>query len=133
MTRSYKSIWRYALSLALMLAVLLGADYDAQAQRKKKNKKNKGQTETPAKTPARRPAPKKGGMQPYDKVITKGAKSDEGLFTVHKIDGKYFFEIPDSLLNREMLMVTRIAKTASGIGFGGGKTNTQVLTWEKVK
>ena len=28
-------------------------------------------------------------------------------------------------------MVTRIAKTASGIGFGGGKTNTQVLRWEK--
>ena len=28
-----------------------------------------------------------------------------------------------------MLMVTRIAKTASGIGFGGGKTNTQMLRW----
>lgn len=41
------------------------------------------------------------------------------------------FEIPDSLLNREMLMVTRIAKTASGIGFGGGKQNTKVLRWQK--
>ena len=30
-----------------------------------------------------------------------------------------------------MLMVTRIAKTASGIGFGGAKANTQVLRWEK--
>ena len=30
-----------------------------------------------------------------------------------------------------MLMVTRIAKTASGIGFGGGKQNTQVLRWQK--
>jgi hypothetical protein len=30
-----------------------------------------------------------------------------------------------------MLMVTRIAKTASGIGFGGGKQNTQVLRWHK--
>ena len=30
-----------------------------------------------------------------------------------------------------MLMVTRIAKTANGIGFGGGKQNTQVLRWEK--
>ena len=28
-------------------------------------------------------------------------------------------------------MVTRIAKTASGIGFGGAKANTQVLRWEK--
>lgn len=132
MTKSYNSRLRYVLSLLLMLGVLFSTGFDAQAQRKKKNKKNKGQTEAPAKTPARRPAPKKGGIQPYDKVITKDAKSDEGLFTVHEIDGKYFFEIPDSLLNREMLMVTRIAKTASGIGFGGGKTNTQVLKWEKV-
>ena len=30
-----------------------------------------------------------------------------------------------------MLMVTRISKTASGIGFGGGKQNTQVLRWHK--
>ena len=72
---------------------------------------------------------KKGGVQPYSKVITKEAKSDEGLFTVHLVDDKYFFEIPDSLFNREMLMVTRIAKTASGIGFGGGKQNEQVLRW----
>lgn len=77
--------------------------------------------------------PKKGGIQPYSKVITKDAKSDEGLFTVHEVDDKYFYEIPDSLFNREMLMVTRIAKTASGLGFGGGKQNTQVLRWEKNK
>ena len=77
--------------------------------------------------------PKKGGIQPYSKVITKDAKSDEGLFTVHEVSDKYFYEIPDSLFNREMLMVTRIAKTASGLGFGGGKQNTQVLRWEKNK
>ncbi|HZW62895.1 MAG TPA: zinc-dependent metalloprotease, partial [Flavobacteriaceae bacterium] len=43
----------------------------------------------------------------------------------------YFYEIPDSLFEREMLMVTRISKTASGVGFGGGKQNTQVLRWQK--
>jgi len=74
---------------------------------------------------------KKGAIKPYDKVITKEAKSDKGLFTVHKIDDQFFYEIPDSLFEREMLMVTRIAKTASGIGFGGGKQNTQVVRWQK--
>ncbi|MDR5591982.1 zinc-dependent metalloprotease [Christiangramia sp. SM2212] len=74
---------------------------------------------------------KDGGLKPYAKVITKDAKSDEGLFTVHKVDENYFYEIPDSLFNREMLTVTRIAKTASGIGFGGGKQNTQVHRWQK--
>ena len=73
----------------------------------------------------------KNGMKPYDKVITNDAISDAGLFTIHKVNDDYFYEIPDSLFNREMLMVTRIAKTATGLGFGGGKTNTEVLRWEK--
>ncbi|OBX26210.1 zinc-dependent metalloprotease [Gelidibacter algens] len=75
--------------------------------------------------------PGKNDIQPYGKVITKDAKSDPGLFTVHKVDEDYFYEIPDSLFEREMLMVTRIAKTASGLGFGGGKQDEQVLRWQK--
>lgn len=73
---------------------------------------------------------KKGDIKPYNKVITKEAKTDDGLFTVHKLDDKYYYEIPDSLFGKEMLMVTRIAKTANGLGFGGGKQNTSVLRWE---
>ena len=81
-----------------------------------------------------KPAPKKPGkndIKPYDKVITKKAISDKGLFDVHKIEEKFYYEIPDSLFEREMLMVTRISKTANGIGFGGGKQNEQVLRWQK--
>jgi hypothetical protein len=82
-------------------------------------------------TAAKSPEKDKNGIKSYDKVITKKAKSDAGLFTVHQVDDDYYYEIPDSLFNREMLMVTRIAQTASGIGFGGGKQNEQVLRWEK--
>jgi hypothetical protein len=71
------------------------------------------------------------GLKKYSSLITKDAVSDKGLFDVHKIKDKYYFEINDSLMGREMLMVTRIAKTAAGIGFGGGKQNTQVLRWQK--
>ncbi len=73
----------------------------------------------------------KNKIKPYSEIITKDVTSDKGLFTVHNIEDTYYYEIPDSLLNREMLMVTRISKTASGIGFGGGKQNTQVLRWQK--
>ena len=73
----------------------------------------------------------KSDLKPYNKVITKEAVTDSGLFTIHKVKDDYFYEIPDTIFDREMLMVTRIAKTASGIGFGGGKANTQVLRWEK--
>ncbi|MGB5462837.1 MAG: zinc-dependent metalloprotease, partial [Aureibaculum sp.] len=100
---------------------------DTQAQKKSKKKKSKDAVEAPAE----KPKPKKDEILAYDKVITKEAKTDDGLFKVHEIDEKYFYEIPDSLLEREMLMVTRISKTASGIGFGGGKQNTEVLRWQK--
>ncbi len=42
-------------------------------------------------------------------------KTDEGLFNVHTKDEKYLFEIPDSLIGRQMLMVTRIAKALNGM------------------
>ena len=108
----------------LVLAFLIGFSTESSAQFWKKKKK-----ETPK--AAAKPKPKKDAIKPYEKVVTKDHKTDEGLFKVHKKDDSYLFEIPDSLLQREMLMVTRIAKTASGIGFGGAKANTQVLRWEK--
>lgn len=117
--------------MSMTAFLLLSFVDDSQAQRRKDRKK-KNATEQPAQKPTPPPKPKKGALQPYDKVITKDAMTDEGLFSVHKIDDKYFFEISDSLIGRDMLMVTRIAKTASGIGFGGGKTNTQVLRWDKI-
>lgn len=70
-------------------------------------------------------------VKKYSEVITKNAESDEGLFAVHKVDDKFYYEIPDSLLGREMLLVTRVSKTADNIGYGGEKLNTQIVRWEK--
>nr|WP_299388038.1 zinc-dependent metalloprotease [Allomuricauda sp.] len=112
------------LLLKVLLAIfVLGTCQTTEAQLFKKKKKS---TEKKAED-----KPKKGAIKPYDKVITKEAKTDDGLFKVHVVDDKHFYEIPDSLFNREMLMVSRISKTATGIGFGGGKINTQVLRWQK--
>ena len=111
-------------SRLLLVAFVFGFSANAEAQFWKKKKK-----EEPKKAA---PKPKsKDGIEPYSKVVTKEHTTDEGLFKVHQKADTYLFEIPDSFFEREMLMVTRIAKTASGIGFGGGKTNTQVLRWEK--
>ena len=106
----------------LSFALLSFQNSDAQLFKKKKKK-----TEAPAEKKSK----KDEKIKSYDKVITKDAKTDEGLFHVHDVDGKFYYEIPDSLFNREMLLVSRISKTATGIGFGGGKINTQVLRWEK--
>jgi hypothetical protein len=75
-----------------------------------------------------------GGPKPYLEVITDEAESDEGLFTVHKVDEKYFFEIPESLYGEDMLLVTRIGRVPAGLGgviVSGTKVAEQVLRWER--
>ena len=40
----------------------------------------------------------------YSDIITEKAVTDPGLFDVHKVDEKYYYEINDSLLDRDMLL-----------------------------
>jgi hypothetical protein len=114
------------LSALLIVATLLFS-VDASAQIFKK--KNKPKTATKRKAP-----PKKGAIQPYTKVITKEAVSDEGLFTVHKVKDKYYFEIPKDVMGKEILVVSRIAGTVKGLNFGGAGMKSrpqQVIRWER--
>jgi hypothetical protein len=76
--------------------------------------------------------PAKSGPKTFSEFITKKAVSQKGVFTVHFQDDKYFFEIPDSLLGRELLAVTRFAKVAGGARkYGGEEVNEQSLQFEK--
>lgn len=78
------------------------------------------------------------GPKPYREVITSKAVSDPGLFTVHKLDDKYFVEIPDSILGRELLVVNRISKASAGMrsqgsffGYGGDQIGSNVIRFER--
>lgn len=114
---------------ALLIGGLLNP-LNVSAQSKRNTKKGKNQVEAPA--PEKK---KEEAIKPYDKVITKEAVTDDGLFKVHKIKDKYYFEIQDSLLNKDMLLVSRISKLPSNLGGGyvnaGSKTNEQLITWER--
>jgi Met-zincin/Domain of unknown function (DUF5117)/Domain of unknown function (DUF5118) len=78
------------------------------------------------------PHDKKEGIKKFSDVIPAKTKVDKGLFNTYKVDGKYYFEIPDSILGREMLVVTRFVKTPSDIHrYGGEEANDQVWKWEK--
>ncbi len=74
-------------------------------------------------------------IKEYSKVITKDAVSDEGLFTVHKVDKKFYFEIPNKYLNKDMLLVSRLSKLPSNLGGGyvnaGSETNEQLIVWQR--
>ncbi|GAB3527422.1 zinc-dependent metalloprotease [Pontibacter brevis] len=120
---------RKKLHCAPIVALLLtGCTLASPATAQKDKKKGKAKQEATASTPAKKDD---GAPKPYAEVITAKAVTDDGLFKVHRMDEKYFYEIPDTLLNRDMLMVSRIAKTANNIGYGGEELNTQMLRWEK--
>ena len=80
----------------------------------------------------KREIPSKPGPKAFSDIITKKAISQKGVFSVHFQDDKYFFEIPDSLLGRELLALTRFAKVAAGaFTYAGEKANEQTLQFEK--
>jgi hypothetical protein len=78
---------------------------------------------------------KKSKFKSYDTVITSEAFTDEGLFKTHQVGEDFFYEIPNDLLKKDMLWVSRIAQIPSNLGGGylnaGSKTNQQVVSWER--
>lgn len=78
------------------------------------------------------------GPKAYKEVITPKAVTSKGLFWVHKVDDRYFLEIADSLLLRDMLVVNRISKAPAGLraggsffGYAGDQIGQNVIRFEK--
>jgi len=118
----------FFIGLVLCFAIAL----PASAQKSKKKDDKKATPVAPVKadtTKAKGPATP--GPKPYKQVITAKAKTQKGLFTVHKINEDYFMEIPDSIMGREFMAITRMAKAPAGAGYGGEEQNRQVLRWER--
>ena len=111
------------LGLAAMLAVGCGSEKSVFGS------KDKSAENIPKKST--------NGLKSYNQVIPSSAKSDKGLFTTHFVDDKLYFEIPVDLLDKDMLLVSRIAGVPDGYGGGyvnaGSKVNEQVVRWTKRK
>lgn len=87
----------------------------------------------PGAPPAISTAPK-----PYKEVITAKAETSKGLFWVHKVEDRFYFEISDSLLQRDMLVVNRISQAPAGLrsggsffGYAGDQIGQNVVRFEK--
>jgi hypothetical protein len=68
-------------------------------------------------------------------VVTAEAVSDDGLFTVHRIGDNVLFEVPDSVLGRDMLLISRIAGVPANMGgflSAGTRINDQLVRLERV-
>jgi len=72
----------------------------------------------------------------YNNIVRANTDTRKGIFTVHKTDNNYYFEIADSLMGRDLLIVCRIAQGAAGIrpeytGYAGDQVNSTVIRFEK--
>jgi hypothetical protein len=79
-------------------------------------------------------------LRPYNRVITSEAKTRRGLFSVHRVGDRLYFEIPSKELNKDMLIVGRYARAAATdpnvpggqFGeYGGDQFAERTLRWER--
>ncbi|KQR70223.1 zinc-dependent metalloprotease [Pedobacter sp. Leaf176] len=74
----------------------------------------------------------KNAIKPYKDIITGKAVSQQGLMTVHKVNDKYYFEIPKKILKRDILVITRLSGSTPGAGnFGGEEAGRRMIYWEQ--
>ncbi|WP_432714440.1 zinc-dependent metalloprotease [Pedobacter sp.] len=77
----------------------------------------------------------KAAVKPYATVITGKAITNKGMITTHKVEEKFFFELADSLLGREILVVNRISKAGAEVrsasGYAGDQIGSSVIKFEK--
>jgi hypothetical protein len=78
------------------------------------------------------PALASAQTQPYRTVVPASAQSDAGLFTVHRVGETLLFEIPDSILGRDMAVMSRYARAQQDLADGGDRmAPNMVVRWER--
>jgi hypothetical protein len=70
-------------------------------------------------------------IRPYDRVITSEAKTKKGVFLVHQLRDRLYYEIPKSEFDKDFLWVATLAKTTLGAGYGGTAVANRVVRWER--
>ena len=120
---------KLCIAVIALLVVSFGS-----AQSKSKSVADTIKASKPAEKPLTE-APK-SAPKPYKEVITEKAITRKGFFTVHKVDEKYFLEIPPSLLGRDILVINRVSKSSvqspKGFsGYAGDQIGDNVIRFEK--
>lgn len=128
-----KNSWVYPCTLAMALSFAGGA----HAQRRHSEPpKVPVSSDTTHKADSARKGPQPQPIRPYKDVITAGMKSYHGFFTVYQKDEKYYFEIPNALMGRDILFVNRVAKASADMrngsfGYAGDQIGESVYRFEK--
>ena len=77
-------------------------------------------------------SPDAAGLKPYNQVITPGAVTDSGVFILHRISEKLFYEIPKAMFGRQFLMVADQRGTIRGVRYAGEEISNRIVVWERM-
>ena len=99
----------------ILLVVLLFQSMAVFSQDKKSKKKDTAKTENEAKKDS---TAKKGNTAAYNDFI-KDAVTKDGLFKIHTIKEKIYFEIPNEVLGKDLLIVNKISSVPAQINNAG--------------
>src|ERR1041384_3414187 len=79
--------------------------------------------------------------RPYNRVITRDARTRRGMFAVHRVNDKLYFEIPGKELGKDMLLVGRFTRAAAANprqpggqfgSYGGDQFAERTLRWDRI-
>ncbi|MBE6225839.1 MAG: DUF5117 domain-containing protein [Bacteroidales bacterium] len=124
------------ITFLLAFCISFGCATDMLAQKKKGKKAMPVQTTQVKKDSTAKKAPAPKGPVSLAKFVKPSAKIMRGMTTVYQQDNKYYININDTLLGRDIRMVSRISKGAEGIrtdftGYAGDDINSAVFRFEK--
>jgi hypothetical protein len=80
----------------------------------------------------RQQTPDPAAPKPYNQVITAAATTDSGVFKIHRIGEKLFYEIPKAMFGREFLMVADQRGTIRGVRYAGEEISNRIVVWERM-
>lgn len=106
----------YNILMLICALAFAGPQLDARTVKDKKTEKKDTTAAAPKQTP-------------YEKLLGSGTKTEKGFLTVHFKKGKTYFEIPDSLYGREMVIGATVKSISdNGAGLVGSKNGIQMVS-----
>lgn len=124
----------------MLLAALVMVFGFAHGQKKNKNATVAAADSAKAKSLAQLALAKPiSNIKPYKEAVPATTKTLKSFFKVHLVADKYLFEIPDSLLKKDILIVSRIDKAPAGfrlpggiMSYAGDEIGSSVIEFEKI-
>ena len=75
---------------------------------------------------------KKKKLKAYEDVVTDKAVTNEGVFITHLVEGKVYFEIPESQFEREFVWQVKVSGIQTGKGTISADSARQYVYFERV-